>query len=157
MPDEPLEEELRRILDADRSLSDENRRLLARQLDLIASDRESLAAMPGLPPGTMERWHEEIRSCWLMFLESCRDGEKDEDDLLTAAATRADALRVVKFQSLRAARAFRAMIEGGDFPGTWEEREELMELVHEIEACKESYLAELPAEDIRKLRDEGAI
>ena len=157
MPAEPLTQELRRILDAEDSLSDEDRRLLTHQLDQIAPARASVAAQPGLPSGALEQWDEEIRNGWLTLFEACRVGEREQDDLLSATATRADAVRVVNIQSLRAARSFRSMIEGGNFPGTWEEREALMELVHEIEACKDDCLKALPTDEIQKLRDEGAI
>ena len=58
---------------------------------------------------------------------------------------------------LRNAKAIRAMLDGGNYTGTWEQREALMDDVHQIEAMKESLLNELPVGEIQKLRDEGLL
>lgn len=48
-------------------------------------------------------------------------------------------------------------IDAGEFTGTWEQREALLENIREFEEHKESFLEELAAEDIRQLRDEGVL
>ena len=157
MPDETFAQELQRILADAGQLSEENQRIMTDLVAEIGDTFARIAADPKVSPATLAQGREMLRAGWLLVLDSCLAEEDGQSALLHSLATRSEANHNLMIELLRNAKAIRTMLDGGNYTGTWEQREALMDDVHQIEAMKESLLNELPVGEIQKLRDEGLL
>jgi hypothetical protein len=157
LSDNPILAELERILASSDWLGEENRQIMTEELGNVRSVFAAMAAKRRLPVAEAAQMQEELREAWMDLLQKCREEEDADEAILQAKANQAEARSNLVMDLLRIAHANRKMFDSGKFDGTPEQREILMQQVHEIEACKDDCLKELPAGDIQKLRDEGVI
>jgi hypothetical protein len=150
-------EELQGRLEEAEWLSEDDRAMLA---ELLGGMREACASMeanPAIGPKQAAERREELRASWLNALDACHKVEVAEGEALMAGAVLAEKMRDMTLLMLRAAHGMRKGLEEGDFTGTWEQREVLLETLNQVEAGRASLLERLTAEDIRQLEAEGVL
>ena len=154
---DPILAELAAKLAEAEAWEDESRERLGSLFGEMRAAFAKVAANPRITPEDRTRRRGEMRMRWLEIFEACRTIEKVQEDLLHKRADRAEKMRDLSMATARMIHQIKTAMEAGEFTGTWEQREEWLELVREFEEHKESFLEELTAEDIRQLRDDGVL
>ena len=154
---DPILAELAAKLAEAETWADESRGKLGRMFGQMREVFAKMDAKPGITPEDRTQWRGEIRAQWLTYIETCRNVEKAQEDLLQKSADHAEATRNYSMSLARLLHRMKGVIDAGEFTGTWEQREEWMESIREFEEHKESFMEELSAEDLRQLRDEGVL
>lgn len=157
MPDDPMIEELQCKLDEAQWLLEEDREELARRLGEFRQLWAMMAAKPRLDPQQATTIRAELHEAWLSYFEAARAEDEAHNEELHAKAAQADARSALVMELLRNAHSVRKTVEADNYKGTWEQRENLLSIAKDTEAQKEQFLAELSADQIRQLKDEGVI
>jgi hypothetical protein len=154
---DPILAELAAKLAEAETWEDESREKLGRLFGEMRIAFAKMAANPRITPEDRTQRRGEMRARWIDVFEHCRKIEATEEELLQQRANLAEKMRDLSMITARMIHQIKTAIDTGEFTGTWEQREEWLEHVRDFEEHKESFLEDLTAEDIRKLRDEGVL
>ncbi len=156
-PEDPILAELALMLAEAETYGEEEHGKLAELFDLVREGLAAIAAKPDITPEEAAQHRATFREAWLKVFEATRAIAEKKDELLVAGANLAESMQPLSMMTLRIAHRIRCAMEDGSFTGTWEQREELLEMAEDIEDRRESFMEYLTAEDIRLLRDEGVL
>jgi hypothetical protein len=155
--DDPILAEIAANLAEAETFAEESRE----ELELSAREIRELVALMArkrkLPAEEREQIRRDALEAWRELFEACKDLERKDEAVLQALEKKADADRNLAMSVARGIHHFRTVLDSGNFEGTWEQREALVEQIREFDENREELLAGLTAEDIRQLRDEGVL